>query len=535
MPNENEQPDWTLLPHNPKAFFSLSEDYDRKDLKRAYNKLLHRFKPEQHPAEFQKIRAAFERLDNALRYQLPSIDLNETLKLKPLGVEAKGDLEVVAETELIDSLTKRIHTDGPHPTADFLKTKTDKTPFDYFALAAISETGSESDGISFLNWCLAGLEQYRHDTGLRTLIYHWCRSEPDPGILPQALTAISEVIRTDHFYAITEPLWDQLLRTSPFDTFRESLKKCESNLMDYRESSRLAFYLHILRPALFRADDSWLNDCFEFLDEHARYMPPRLEHDLVVLDQLRTYQANRSLTVGKHPLCKRMDEVICTYSLEDEAHFESELVATQLQIVKEPKVVLKAFPASGEKELCLVRTWYFLSEDARERVDDSGEQLESVALIESATQLLREVNSTKSWLWYPALFAGIFLYTIGVFLFIFLATFITLGLVLGSTYLGFACIAAVVIGVLVAYFFGGKITETLVTPFMLLLARFDYRRRWRGRAANCVMRTPYSVRALGRGMDAAAKEQGTAGSYFADLFVNDYAMRVIESAKNLVG
>ena len=68
MGESSSEPDWSLLPHQPEAFFELQDDYDRKDLKRRYNRLLKQYKPEKFPEEFQRIRAAFEQLDNQLRY-----------------------------------------------------------------------------------------------------------------------------------------------------------------------------------------------------------------------------------------------------------------------------------------------------------------------------------------------------------------------------------------------------------------------------------------------------------------------------------
>ena len=61
-------PAWHHLPHDPRSFFDLAEGFDRRDLKRAYGKLIRQFKPETHPQEFQRIRAAYEQLENAERY-----------------------------------------------------------------------------------------------------------------------------------------------------------------------------------------------------------------------------------------------------------------------------------------------------------------------------------------------------------------------------------------------------------------------------------------------------------------------------------
>ena len=39
---EPPKPDWQLLPHDPQGFFGLADGFDRKDLKRSYNRLLRR-------------------------------------------------------------------------------------------------------------------------------------------------------------------------------------------------------------------------------------------------------------------------------------------------------------------------------------------------------------------------------------------------------------------------------------------------------------------------------------------------------------
>src|SRR6185436_13154599 len=68
MTDSPGEPDWSLLPHDPVRFFGLAEGFDRRELKRSYNQLIRRFKPEKHPQEFQRIRAAYEQLDSGIRY-----------------------------------------------------------------------------------------------------------------------------------------------------------------------------------------------------------------------------------------------------------------------------------------------------------------------------------------------------------------------------------------------------------------------------------------------------------------------------------
>ncbi len=61
--SEPVEPDWNRLPHDPVGFFGLPDDFDRIALKRSYNALLKRYKPEKFPGEFQRIRMAYEQLD----------------------------------------------------------------------------------------------------------------------------------------------------------------------------------------------------------------------------------------------------------------------------------------------------------------------------------------------------------------------------------------------------------------------------------------------------------------------------------------
>ena len=69
---EPSEPLWELLPHAPERFFGLSGDFDLRDLKRSYNRMIRQFKPEKFPEEFQRIRGAYESLSDALRYNVPA-------------------------------------------------------------------------------------------------------------------------------------------------------------------------------------------------------------------------------------------------------------------------------------------------------------------------------------------------------------------------------------------------------------------------------------------------------------------------------
>ncbi|MCC6508815.1 MAG: J domain-containing protein [Pirellulaceae bacterium] len=88
--SDDSQPPWHRLPEDPVGFFGLPEEFDRKELKRAYNTLLRRFKPDQFPQEFQKLRAAFEQLDGQLRYGQPPPRLPGGLSKYQWGQESRS-------------------------------------------------------------------------------------------------------------------------------------------------------------------------------------------------------------------------------------------------------------------------------------------------------------------------------------------------------------------------------------------------------------------------------------------------------------
>lgn len=57
--------DW---PTDPRTLLGVSSDISRRDLKRAYARLIKKYKPEHAPEEFRRLRAAYEKLDQQLEW-----------------------------------------------------------------------------------------------------------------------------------------------------------------------------------------------------------------------------------------------------------------------------------------------------------------------------------------------------------------------------------------------------------------------------------------------------------------------------------
>ena len=70
MPTEPDLPDdINLWPSEPNALFGLDADASRRDLKRAYTRLIRRFKPEHFPDQFRRLREAYDAFDQMLEWR----------------------------------------------------------------------------------------------------------------------------------------------------------------------------------------------------------------------------------------------------------------------------------------------------------------------------------------------------------------------------------------------------------------------------------------------------------------------------------
>src|SRR4029079_14638092 len=102
--------------------------------------------------------------------------------------------------------------------------------------------------------------------------------------IANVLLAVAKSVNDDRFYFLTEPLWDQLLAEVPFGEFARTLKACESALRDHQNTGRLTSWLHILKPALWKADDDWLKSAFRLLQSEESELPPQTEMEVEVLN-----------------------------------------------------------------------------------------------------------------------------------------------------------------------------------------------------------------------------------------------------------
>lgn len=361
------QPDWNLLPFQAQQFFDLTDGFDRKTLKRAYNRLIRTYKPEKYPAEFQKIRAAFEQLENELRY-------GKTSNAAPLSFdeyqwrvedEAAGVTSQAATVQK-KPLRQRLKTEQPVAIYKELRDAKNKSPYEYFVLATLADivTGDES---LYFKWLLTGLKEHNNDPGLFQLLQQYFHQDLDPATLSSLLITTSKVINNDRFYFLTEKSWFKLLPKIKFGEFKKILAKCESNLNDHRNHSMVAFYTEFLKSAIWVADEPWLQQKYKLLEGDFG-STARFEYELEILDILKDYLQQEQRLVGDCPIRKRIHSTLRSYFLLDEQSGDKKIVECQIELAGDAHALLDAFRDEDEEMFSpMMILWIIVNEDVAQR------------------------------------------------------------------------------------------------------------------------------------------------------------------------
>jgi hypothetical protein len=387
MDADAHSPEWSLLPHDPRTFFGLADGFDRKDLKRAYNQLIRQFKPEKFPQEFQRIRAAYELLDNHLRYGATmstlgtaqqytwQTDETDTTSARgrsgaspgasPSSSPATGASDAAAA---VLPLQVRLRKEPLPDLYRELAAKQYKLPYDFYALAVMSDIVQRKDGLQFVRWLLQGLAEHRRDQALLSLLYEYLRGPVPIEAAAGLLTAVSKTVRTDAFFALTEGLWRRLLRERPFAEFAATLRACESNLRDVAIDGRLAFTVELLKAAIWVADREWIDGAFALIEENFERIPPQVQYDLDVLDMLKKYVAGRPAMGTALPLRRRIDDALRAYFSGDEATRDRSVLECAVEISQRPEKLLEAFPMDSEEDYSnFYVLWTIVTGDVGER------------------------------------------------------------------------------------------------------------------------------------------------------------------------
>ncbi|WP_339731055.1 J domain-containing protein [uncultured Gimesia sp.] len=407
------EPQWHLLPDQPEQFFSLSGEYDVRDLKRSYNALIRKFKPEKFPEEFQRIRAAYERLNDALRYgetphsetltsglQFEWSDL-ETPKENPTSEQQAFETPVFNDdsestgakpTPPVEplSLRERLKQESLQDLYTELKSKPLKTPYDFYALAVLSDLLLEAE-YSFPQWLLEGLKAHPEEPALFELLHQFFVSSRSIDGIEELLEATSRVIRSDRYYYLTEAAWDRLLREKPFAVFMRTLESCEMNLLDHQVDHLLVFYIHILKAALWKAGKTWIKNTFAQIEEHIDRMPFWLEQEYEFLYVIKGYQEQRNEFVSGGPLRAMIDRTIVDYCTLNEQDADRSFLECQHSLVAQREELLEEFDISSGGIEAILGLWDTIADDVFTRIDSEFTRFDQEDLEQRTRQLVDQV------------------------------------------------------------------------------------------------------------------------------------------------
>lgn len=438
--SDSVEPRWDLLPHEPEQFFELPVEFDRKDLKRRYNALLRQFKPEKHPEEFQRIRAAFELLDNQLRYgeerstrggrpspqtfdwsqptssepektadsnvadQPPTRhDSDEPREERPLEQRPSRPIKP-REKSALERLQERLQSETPAQVYQQLEEEPSKTPFDFFTLAILSDIAKPDASQTFLKWLLRGLLKHPDDPGLTRLLSTYLHSKLPLNQLPAITQAVAKAIPNDRFYAMTEPLWDCMLQAQPFEQVAKLLSDCEGLLRDHRLVGKLTFYVHILKRAIWLADEAWIDSAFELLEEHGSELGGRLEYDFEFLMFLRRYRDERTTFLNGTTGREMIDQAMQDYCLKSDYEADRAVLECQLALATEQGWLREAFPNTDDTFPAWWTLWNWITADVADRMAEQDSEVDADKLFQQLRKTLRRCEQTTDksllgWCW----------------------------------------------------------------------------------------------------------------------------------------
>ena len=409
MMSEQGEPRWELLPHDPVGFFELAGSFDRKTLKQRYTDLVRRFKPEKHPSEFQRIRAAFEALDARLRYGQQertdqaafryhwSTDESTTnppeVRASLADARPSREQPVHREPNQALSLVRRLESEEPSQLYEELERRESKSAYDYYALAVLADLGQPQERPGFLQWILEGLTALPQEPALSALLYEMLRQNDFGDENPKVLLAISRLFPSDQFYYFTESLWRRLIRSDSAERFAATLDQCEANLRDHRIGAKVTFYVRILRTALWRASGPWIERSLAFLAENQDQISGELEYEMELNLQLDRYRRLAHLFVDGSPQREKIDRCIREFCTVDEQEAAERLVRTQLELAADSHALLSAVPFDEADYSAAYEALRWIAHATNVRLGIDWAPPDSSKLRDATMRFMREVDS----------------------------------------------------------------------------------------------------------------------------------------------
>lgn len=301
------------LPDDPLELFALNSGFEPIDLKRAYARLIRIYKPETHPAEFMKVRWAYEYLESSLRPSGPMAPVPDGGWNLSHGFKAPQSPQIkkMAGPKVIKPTTPEVNSfasmEGLLAEIAVLKGKRDMGERDYVRLALMesaSRKGGRAASMLVVVEGLASLPGSQMLLDMLTAAASVWPDDADPMVLIRRYLAVSR--GADFAIENTYPLWKEAFRRSPI---AEVTKEME-DLCDRQGSPPAVLVLKLTRLGVFRADEAWVRRLRD--SSEARLL--KVNHgddELEAIAMALAYRRERmSLLAGDQSLAKRVDSVV---------------------------------------------------------------------------------------------------------------------------------------------------------------------------------------------------------------------------------
>jgi hypothetical protein len=418
--SDHEQPHWDLLPRHPAEFFELPAEYDLVELKRRYHALIRRFKPERFPAEFQKIRAAYERLSDALRYTgLPSAsrpdgvlpiesapkpasasDPSSNLRWSPPGV-GTPNADTAAARDRADrqrGLADRLDGESVPALYAELRDRCEKSPQEFVHLALLSDVVAPDDLLGFPRWLLSGIEAARagsagtqaDEQALWRILREYFAGPVPAGQIPELLELAAARISGDRFYWLTESLWLRYLRESEFPAFHATLKSCESRVVDVETINRVSFYARLLPAAMWNADKASIQEMYSWTDGAFQTLGLPDERALQLVDLTVDYHAHRVAFLDGSRARHQIDRALAEFCLSEPVGSQRAMLVCHSWLAHHPNEVREAFSTRYPPPAASLRLWWYASHELNEELQVGADDWEPETRNEHVSTFLRQ-------------------------------------------------------------------------------------------------------------------------------------------------
>lgn len=513
-------PNWELLPDQPEAFFGLDEGYSRTDLKRAYTRWIKRFKPERHPQEFQRIRAAYEYLEGILRHgDGGSMGTRETNRWShsERAADPAGDqpAEEAPRPPQVDALAV-LEEQGPAALAKALREHRQKSPRAWVQFALLEEELS-GDPLAAVHQLLAGMAETARPKEIYPVLWGLLRDTRPPAEAARLVHELTDatgapgppagpsgpdrpprpepgVIPARAYWHLTEHLWVELARGLPSDQVQKLMDRCQKRVGEEGEPGRLMVCLRLFRTAAPTASAAWLDAMRADLQERYSDFSPDVRDEIDLALWLHEALDARATLDRSTPPGMQLDAALMAILAGDEVAADRAFLEAMVWMGDHREDHLEQLPPDLTLPVGVMGPLYYWSSELEGRSAERP-KLNGATAKRRVIELLQRLERRTDRHWLGRVWGLLSFFLMGLFFALVIAPWALLGhyelmentaAVLGSL--------VTTILLVVGYFQGlpSRILGRFWRPFATRL----YRRLWRGMVAEFLAETPLPVDAF---------------------------------------